>query len=112
MSIESELTICEHFDSLRQHVDIARETELDNIHTTVRSSNELIAKDVSKRVRAFLDEQHALLQRIQASCTQMILLTVSFLVSNNSKGKMEEKKYKKLFRYKIRFDIICKLYDS
>ena len=98
MSIESELTIREHFDSLRLQVDIARETALENIHntsntlmteieayereclsgwTSVRGPTDNIAKDVSKRMRAFLDEQHAFLQRVQASDTHMILLTVS-----------------------------------
>ena len=120
MSIESELTICEHFDSLRQQVDIARETALENIHnasntlmteieayereclagwTTVRSSNELIAKDVSKRVRAFLDEQLAFLQRVQASDTYDMTFCFVFSKGTIQRGKMKKKYKKNTIRY-------------
>ena len=84
MSIESELTIGEHWDSIRQQVDIARETALENIHkasntlmseidayereclsswTEAKESTEVNVKDVSKRMSAFLAEQQAYLQR-------------------------------------------------
>ena len=92
VSIESELTIRDHFDSIRQQVDIARETAFENLHktsnalimeidayerecmsawTTVRHSTEVIFKEMSKRMRAFLGEQHAFLQRVQVSDTQI-----------------------------------------
>ena len=95
MSFEPELTIEEHCDSLRQQVDIARETAIDNIHkasntliseidayehqclsswTADKESTERVAKDVNKRMRAFLAEQQAFLQSLQASDTQLILL--------------------------------------
>ena len=94
MSIESELTIREHCDSLRQQVDIARETALENIYkasntliseidayelgclsswAAAKESNEVIVKDVSKRMRAFLAEQHAFLQSVEASDDELIL---------------------------------------
>ena len=87
---KSELTIEEHCDSLRQHVDIARETALENIHkasntetteidtyereclsswTAAKESTEQVVEDVSKRMREFLAEQHAFLQSFQASDT-------------------------------------------
>ena len=86
VSIESELTIRDHFDSMRQQVDIVRETAIENLHktsnaliieidayerecmsawTTVRHSTEVIVKEMSKRMRAFLAEQRAFLQRVQ-----------------------------------------------
>ena len=86
MPIESELTIGEHCDSLRLKVDIARETALENIHAasntllteidtyereclsswrSAKESTEHVVEDVSKRVRAFIVEQHAYLQRVQ-----------------------------------------------
>ena len=92
MAIESELTIEEHCDSLRQQVDIARETALDNIH---KESNTLMTEieayereclsswraakesfeveDVSKRMRAFLAEQQAFLQSVKTSDDELIL---------------------------------------
>ena len=95
MSFEPELRIREHCDSLRQQVDIARETAIENIHkesntlmteidayaqeclsswTAAKESTERVVKDVSKRMRAFLGEQHAYLQKLQASYTQSIFL--------------------------------------
>ena len=95
----SELTIREHCDSLRQQVDIARETALESIHkasnklieevdayereclsdwTAVKKSSERVVEDVNKRMRAFLAE-HAYLQNLQASGTSLICTRVSFL---------------------------------
>ena len=97
MLIESELTIEEHCDSLRQNVDIAREIAIENIHkasntlmseidgyeqrclsswTAAKESIEINVEDVTKRIRAFLAEHHAYLQSVQASATELIL-TVS-----------------------------------
>ena len=80
MSIESELKIREHCDSLRQQVDIARETALDNIHkesntlmteiniyergclsswSAVKDPTEKVVEDVMELIREFLAEQHA-----------------------------------------------------
>ena len=85
---DSELTIQEHCDSLRQQVDIARETALESIHKAsntlkreidayereclsswsfVKESAEVTMADVSKRMRAFLAEQQEFLQSAQAS---------------------------------------------
>ena len=93
MSIQSELTIREYFDSIRHQVDMAREIAIENIHkasntlileieayerkclsdwTMVKGSTEVIVKDVSKRMKAFLDEKQAFLQRAQASDTYQI----------------------------------------
>ena len=76
----SELTIREHCDSIRQQVDIARETELEKIHkesnalmlevdayergclaswSAVKESTEVTVEDVSKRMREFLAEPKA-----------------------------------------------------
>ena len=95
ISIESEFAIREHCDSLRQQVDIARETAIENIHkasnasmvdidtyerkclsdwTTVKVSTEKVVEDVSKRTRAFLAEQQAYLQGVKASDTQLSFL--------------------------------------
>ena len=84
----SELTIGEHFDSLRQKVDIARETAIEIIHkasntliteidacerkclskwATVKESSENQVKDFNNEMREFVAEQHALLQSRQAS---------------------------------------------
>ena len=92
MSIE--LTIRELCDSMRQQVDIARETALESIHkasnklmtdidtyereclsswTAAKESTEHVVEDVSKRMRTFLAEQHAFLQSAQASDTRLIL---------------------------------------
>ena len=81
-------SIGEHCDSLRQQVDIARETALEDIHkasnklmsvidtyereclsswTAAKESTERVVEDVSKRTRAFVAEQHAFLQSLQAS---------------------------------------------
>ena len=86
MLIESELTIREHCDSLRQQVDIARETALENIHkesnalmveieayergclsswAAVKDSTENVVESVSKRMSAFLAEQDTYLQRVR-----------------------------------------------
>ena len=88
MSIESELTIGEHCDSLRQQVDIARETAIENIHTAsntlmvavdayereclsssraTKEFTEVTLEDVSKRLRVFLAEQQEHLQSVKAS---------------------------------------------
>ena len=96
MPFESELKIREHCDSLRRDVDIARETALGNIH---KASNTLmseidayereclsgwraakvttnhVVEDVSKRMRAFLAQQHAYLKSVQVSHT--VDITVS-----------------------------------
>ena len=90
MSTFSELTITEHCDSLRQEVDIARETAIESIHkesntlmreidayereclsswSSVKESTEVIMADMCKRMRAFLAEQQAFLQSAQASDT-------------------------------------------
>ena len=95
MTIKSEMTIREHCDSIRQQVDIVRETAIENIHkasnalmieidayehecisrwTAVKESTEQVVEDVSKRMRAFLAEQQAFLQSVQASDAQLILL--------------------------------------
>ena len=92
--IASELTIRDHCDSLRQQVDIARETALENIHKAsdtliteidayerecltswraAKESTEVNVKDVSERMSAFIAEQQAFLQRVQASDTLLIL---------------------------------------
>ena len=86
MSFESELTIQEHCDLLRQQVDIAREIAIENLHkasnalmleidayghdclsgwTSVKESTENTVEDVSKRMRGFLAEQHAYLQSVK-----------------------------------------------
>ena len=94
MSIESELTIEEHCISLRQQLDIARETALENIHKAsitliteidayeleclsgwraVKESTEHAVEDVSKRMRALLAEQHAFLQSVQERDDELTL---------------------------------------
>ena len=91
MSRESELTVREHCDSLRQQVDIARETALESIH---RASDTLMSDiDAYEReclsswtaaskestdvtledMTAFLAEQQAFLQSVQASDDNLIL---------------------------------------
>ena len=90
MSIESELTIREHCDSIRQQVDIARETAIENFFnasqvlmeeldayerdclsnwTATKESNVIEIKDVNKRMSEFLAEQQAYLKNVQASDT-------------------------------------------
>ena len=85
---ESDLTIRDHCDSIRQQVEIAREIALENIHkasnallvkidayeheclsnwSVAKESTEQAVGDVSKRMRAFLIEQQAYLQSVQAS---------------------------------------------
>ena len=80
MCIESELTIREQCDSLRQQVDIARETDIENIHKAsnkmtaeidtyerdclsswmaAKESTKHVVEDVSRRTRAFIAEQQA-----------------------------------------------------
>ena len=92
MPIESEWRNREHCDSLRRDVDIARETALENIHKAsntliseidayereclsswraTKVSTDHVVEDVSKRTRAFLAEQHAFLQTVQASDTYL-----------------------------------------
>ena len=104
--IASEWRIREHCDSLRQQVDIARETALESIHkasntlmseidayergclsswTEAKESTENSVKDVSKRMREFVAEQHAFLQSLQASDT------VSFR-KGQLKGKITKQK--------------------
>ena len=104
----SEWTIREHCDSLRQQVDIARETALESIHkashtliieidayeqeclsrwTAAKESIEDAVKNLSERMREFVAKQHAFLQSQQASDTQLIFLIVLF-----TKGQSKEKK--------------------
>ena len=92
ISIKPELKIEEHCDSLRQKVDIARETALESIHKAssllmteidayereclsswaeARESSERVVEDVSKRMRAFIAEQHSYLKNLQASGTRL-----------------------------------------
>ena len=75
MCIESDLTIREHFDSLRQQVDIAREIALENIHkaSSALMTTEVIVEDGSKRMRTFIAEQQAYLQSVQASNQKLTL---------------------------------------
>ena len=99
----SDLTIREHCDSLRQQVDIAREIAIESIH---KASNKLMAeidtyesaclsnwsaakesaevKDVSKRMRAFIDEQHAFLEKVQASDSLIYI----YILTGPLKGKI------------------------
>ena len=88
MTVESELTISEHCDTLRLKVDVARETAIDNLHKAsntlmkeidmyeidcmlswraAKESIEITVGDVNKRMRAFLAEQQEYLQNFQAS---------------------------------------------
>ena len=81
-----ELTIQEHCDSIRQQVDIRRETALEKIHkesialmleidayergclsswAAVKESTENVVKRMSKRMRVFLAKQQAYLQRVR-----------------------------------------------
>ena len=83
MSIESELTIREHCDSVRQQVDIAREIAIENLHKAsntlmteidayereclsswraAKESTQNVIESVRKRMRAFQSEQRAYLQ--------------------------------------------------
>ena len=101
LSVGSELTIREHCDSIRQQLDIAREIAIVNFHkasnklmveidayerkclsdwTTAKESAEVTVKDVSMRMRAFLDEQLAFLQTVQASDTELSFLFVFCVV--------------------------------
>ena len=86
----SEWRIRDHCDSLRQKVDIARETALENIHEAsntlmveidayeqeclsswkaAKESNEVTMVDVNKRMRTFIAEQREYLQTVEASDT-------------------------------------------
>ena len=133
----SEWNINEHCDSLRQQVDIARETALENIHKAsntlmieidayerecltswraAKESTERVVEDVSKRMRAFLAEKHAFLQSLQASDTQLILYYLLFrLRRNNSKRETKEIRYdlqdtkETLFYHLLLVLFICKL---
>ena len=88
------MTIREHCDSIRQEIDLAREIALESIHkasntlmteidayerdclsswSSVKESTVVTMEDVSKRMRAFLVEQQAFLQRVQASDDEMTL---------------------------------------
>ena len=99
MSIESELTIREHCDSIRQGVDIARETALEKIHKEsnalmveidayeheclshlreVSKSSEQVVQGVNKRMRAFIAEQQEYMESVQASDTKLIILFFNF----------------------------------
>ena len=99
MSVESELKIREHCDSIRQQVDIARETAIENLHKAsnklmseideyererlsswkaTKESTDHVVEDVSKRMRAFLAEQHAFLQSVKASDIELLLLSSLF----------------------------------
>ena len=92
MPIESESTFREHCDSLRQEVDIARETDVENIHkasskliteidtyececlsswTAVKESNKNEVKNVNKRMGAFIAEQQEFLHSLKASDTRV-----------------------------------------
>ena len=94
MPIESEWKIRDHCDSLRQNVDIAREIAIENLHKAAntlmseidaykrkclsswRATKEFIeyvVEDASKRMSPFLAEQHAFLQSVQASDTELII---------------------------------------
>ena len=44
-----------------------------------KESNKNVVEDVSKRMKAFLDEQQAYLQTVQASDTDLIVLFFNFL---------------------------------
>ena len=89
-----ELTISEYCDSIRHEVDTAREMALDKIHkesnalmtvidtyereclsswTEAKESTKNTVEDVSKRMTAFVAEQHAYLQSVQARDNEMIL---------------------------------------
>ena len=91
----SEWEIGEHCASLRQKIDIARETKLENIHKAynklmseidayerdclscwapVKESTKNVVEGVSKRMREFVAEQQAFLQSGQASGTQSIYI--------------------------------------
>ena len=91
MSIASELTIC---DSLRQKVDIAKETALEDIRNAsnalmieidayereclshwkaAKESNEHVVEDVSKRMRAFFAEKHAYMQSVHERDEELTL---------------------------------------
>ena len=86
MSIESELTIRAHCDAIRNKVDIARETALENIHKAskalmteidtyereclsswAKARAEHVVEDVSKRMRAFIAEKQTFLQSVLES---------------------------------------------
>ena len=112
MSNASELTIREHCDSLRLKVDIARETAIDNLHKAsstlmteidayerrclsgwmaVKESTKHVVEDASKRMRAFLAEQHTFLQRVQErddELTQLHLEEANKLAQELSNRKM------------------------
>ena len=82
----SELTIRVRCDTLRDEVERARRTAIENIHkasktlmteidtcerdclstwTAVKESTKNVVQDVSKRMKTFIAEQHAFLQRVQ-----------------------------------------------
>ena len=110
MCIESELTIREHCDSLRLKVDIAREIVIENINkdsntlmseidtyerdclsswAEAKESTEVTVEDVSKRMRAFLAEQHAYLQSVKSSDDK---LTLRFEEANNHSNELSMRK--------------------
>ena len=91
---KSEMTIREHCDSIRHKVDLAREIALESIQkasntlmkeideyereclsswSAVKESTEVTMEDVSKRMRAFLDEQQEHLQSVQTSDDELTL---------------------------------------
>ena len=115
MSFKSELTIHYHCDSLRHKVDIARETEIENLHKAskaliveidtyeqeclsswreVKQSNEDVVEDESKRMAAFIAEQQAFLQRVHEREDELATLRVeeaNKLAQELSDRKMEFK---------------------
>ena len=93
----SEREISEHCESLRLQVNIARKTVLpeDCIHNesntlmnkiepyehecmsawrAIKDSTKVVVEDLSKRIRAFVAEQHAFLESGQASGTHYLFL--------------------------------------
>ena len=54
-----------------------------------KESTEVAVNDVSKRIRAFLDEQHAFLQQVQASDAHMMHMVITVLHSLSEKENEE-----------------------
>ena len=70
MSVESELTIQEHCDSLRQQVDIARETAIESIHkasTTLMSEIDAYERDCLSRWSAAKESTEVTVKRTDES---------------------------------------------
>ena len=91
----SDWRIREHCDSIRQQVDIARETAIESIHkasntlmseidayereclsrwTATKESTGCVVKDVNKHMREFVAEQHAFLLSVLVSFSSSTLL--------------------------------------